>query len=191
VKITIDGVEVEVSDLAAQLIGKERKTHADMLSAVQAEAKAAKADGDKRPARADAAEAQVTKLNDEIKDAARRRSKADAVGPLAARRSGARGARQGSEVRRQERRRDPQARDRQARRAAKLEASPPSTCAARFDSAIAFAVKGNPATSEAAARISAGTKTEGTPAPHADAADRAAAYDKAVRNAWQSKVESK
>jgi hypothetical protein len=190
VKITIDGVEVEVSDLAAQLIGKERKTHADMLSAVQAEAKTAKADGEKHAARADAAEAQVTKLNDEIKTLPEK-MKADAAA-----RSQLEG--QAREVLGKDQKFDGKSDD-EIRKlvitkldaAAKLEGKSPEYVAARFDSAIAFAVKGNPATSEAAARISAGTKTEGTPAPHADAADRAAAYDKAVRNAWQSKVESK
>jgi len=61
-KITIDGVEVEVSDLAATLILKERNMATGLLDA-------AKSENTKLKAQCDAAAEKVTKLETDLKDA--------------------------------------------------------------------------------------------------------------------------
>lgn len=58
-KIKIDGVEVEVSETAAQLIAKQSKATADQIAALSAAA-------EKTGARADSAEAEVKKLHIEL-----------------------------------------------------------------------------------------------------------------------------
>ncbi len=62
IKIKIDGVEVEVSETAAQLIAKSAKADADARAAVQVAL-------EKATARADAADADVKRLSAELKDA--------------------------------------------------------------------------------------------------------------------------
>lgn len=65
-KVRIDGVEVEVSELAAQLIEKAEKSTAEIVAKFSADTKAATADVEKQRARADLAEADLKKAKAEL-----------------------------------------------------------------------------------------------------------------------------
>jgi hypothetical protein len=69
VKIKINGIETEVTDIAAQLIESERSTKDAALTAAQKEAAEAKALVDKEQGRADAAEAELAKAKKAHADA--------------------------------------------------------------------------------------------------------------------------
>jgi hypothetical protein len=67
-KIVIDGVEVEVTDLAATMIQKEREMAKSLLDAQKAETATAKTAAETAKAQCDAANEKVTKLEAELKD---------------------------------------------------------------------------------------------------------------------------
>lgn len=182
-KIVIDGVEVEVSEVAFALISKERKTNQDMIEAVRAETKTAKTDAEKQTARADSAESQVKKLTEDLASAPAK-IRADMAARVAL-------EAQASEVLGKDHKFDGQS-DAEIRKAVilkldasvKLDGKSDEYVAARFDSALAYVAKGNPATKEAAQKIG-----NAAPSARADAnTDPAAKFDAAVANAWQSKT---
>jgi hypothetical protein len=68
-KIRLDGIDVEVSEQAAQLIEKLQKSHADASEKMRADAASSKASLDQASARADAADRKVAALEVELKAA--------------------------------------------------------------------------------------------------------------------------
>jgi hypothetical protein len=171
VKITIDGLEFEVDKNVAAALTKERKVHGDALEAL----KAAKADADKATARADAAEAQAKKLETMHKDASDP-AKFDAA--VSARVTLLAEARKFA----------PEAKldgldEVGIRKAviakldgeAKLENATADYVRARYDAAIAFEAKRNPATEEAARR------TRSTSTTNDASMTKEQAFEKAVR----------
>jgi hypothetical protein len=163
-KFRIDGVEVELSELAAQLITKERTASAGLLDQVKGERDAMKAQADKASARADAAEAQITALKAEVAKATAPDAIASAVKARVSLESEARTVLGADfkadgisdvEIRKQVvMAADPKA---------VLEGKSPEYVQARYDAAIEYVARTNPATLEAARKIVE------APKPRADA----------------------
>lgn len=195
IKMVFDGISAEVDETAQALISRERKNVADMLDAVRAETKTAKADADKHAARADAAEAQIKDLTAKLADAndPKRLDSlvAAKVAAVAARASLETEARKvlGADAK-FDGKTDTDVRKLVIAKldsAAKLDGKTDEYVTARFDMAIAALDTGaNRATVEAQARINASRKDgETEPSTRVDNRDPVSKFNDAIQNAWK------
>jgi hypothetical protein len=195
VKMTFDGIAAEVDETAQALINRERKTNLDMLDAVRAEIKTAKADADKHAARADAAEAQAKDLTAKLAEA----NDPKRLDSLVSAKVAAASARASLETEARkvlgadtkfDGKSDTEIRKQVIAKldaGAKLDGKSDDYVTARFDMAIASGASTNRATAEAQARIETARKdSAGTEPVKLDAKQREEAFNAAVQNAWKT-----
>lgn len=181
-KITIDGVEYEVSEQTYQAILKERRMNADMLDAKAKQIAELTKSGETSQAKLDAAQTEIKTLGEKLKTETDPAKFSAKVAARVAFEGKARGV-LGKDAKLDSKTETEISREMLAKLApgVKLDGKSEDYVSARLDAEIERAEKGNPATREAREMIERGGGV------HTDTAeDRAAKLNKAVHGAWQT-----